>query len=115
MKPDIRQLREDANLTQEQLGALVGRDQHWVSRLERSQRPRVDDLALVARALGLDLVSVIVDTDHGDLLALMAQIPREDVPDAHLLLQLWIAMDLDTRDALVTFLAKLHAKIAIKD
>lgn len=112
MKPNVRVLREAANLTQEQLGVLVGRDQHWVSRLERSSRPRVDDLALVARALSLELVSVIVDADHGDLLTLVAQVPRADVPDAHMLLTLWSAMDPDMRDALVTFLSKLHAKIA---
>lgn len=112
MKPNLRHLRESAGLTQEQLASLVGRDQHWISRLERTTRPRIDDVALVAHALSLDLVTLIVDPDHGDLLTLAAQVPKADVPDAHMLLQLWLAMEPDTRDALVTFLTKVHAKIA---
>ena len=51
----LRKAREDANLTQEELGLRLGQTQSFVSKCERGER-RLDVLELIAfsEAIGLD-------------------------------------------------------------
>jgi len=50
----IRELREQRGLTQEQLGDLIGKDQNYVSQLERGtiRMPHLEVLDSIARVLG---------------------------------------------------------------
>jgi transcriptional regulator with XRE-family HTH domain len=58
----LRQLREEAGLTQDELGARLGRDQPWVSVVESGRR-RVDVVELRA-------ICRVLHVEMGDFLAL---------------------------------------------
>ncbi|MEU3157976.1 helix-turn-helix domain-containing protein [Streptomyces griseoincarnatus] len=56
----IRAARLAANLTQERLGAAIGRDYRTIHRWEYGQRvPNLDDLLLLAEALGVPLPQLV--------------------------------------------------------
>jgi transcriptional regulator with XRE-family HTH domain len=58
--------RKEAGLTQAQLAAKIGKDQTFISLIERSQR-RVDVLEFyaLARAMGVDPVSLYAEVVSG--------------------------------------------------
>jgi transcriptional regulator with XRE-family HTH domain len=56
----IRAARHDANLSQMQLGELVGRDHRTIHRWEYAQRvPNLTDLLLIADATGVPLSDLV--------------------------------------------------------
>jgi transcriptional regulator with XRE-family HTH domain len=56
----LRAARHAANLTQLQLGELVGRDHRTIHRWEYAQRvPNLEDLLLLADALGVPLADLV--------------------------------------------------------
>jgi len=56
----LRDLREEAGLSQKELGALLDAKQSFVSRMETGQR-RMDlvELSTIARALGSSLADIV--------------------------------------------------------
>lgn len=56
----LRAARTEANLTQLQLGQLVGRDNRTIHRWEYAQRiPSLEDLLLIADALNVPLADLV--------------------------------------------------------
>jgi transcriptional regulator with XRE-family HTH domain len=56
----LRAAREDANLTQIQLGERIGRDHKTISRWEHALRiPDLEDLLLIADALDTPLADLV--------------------------------------------------------
>lgn len=56
----LRAARLHANLTQERLGERIGRDRRTIHRWEYAQRvPDLEDLLLVADALGVPLADLV--------------------------------------------------------
>lgn len=56
----LRDAREEAGLTQLQLGHLVGRDHRTIHRWEYAYRvPSLEDLLLLAHALGITLAELV--------------------------------------------------------
>jgi transcriptional regulator with XRE-family HTH domain len=56
----LRAARHEANLTQLQLGQLVGRDHRTIHRWEYGERvPNLDDLLLLAHALDMPLADLV--------------------------------------------------------
>lgn len=74
----IRELREQRGLTQDELASLIGKDQNYVSQLERGaiQMPRLPMIDRIARVLG---------TTRYDLLRAAGWIEEDaPTPDRHL-------------------------------
>lgn len=60
MRPDLREARSKAGLTQAELGEKIGRDQATVSRYESGGFDVDKDIApAIAKALGMDLLDVL--------------------------------------------------------
>jgi transcriptional regulator with XRE-family HTH domain len=56
----VRAAREEANLTQVQLGDRIGRDHKTVHRYEHATRiPNLEDLLLIADALNVPLADLV--------------------------------------------------------
>ena len=66
MSNQLRNARRKANLTQADLGGIIGRTQGTVSKYESGAlRPDVDAAPAIARALGLSVLEVIYG-DHSN-------------------------------------------------
>jgi transcriptional regulator with XRE-family HTH domain len=55
----VAHFRKERNLTQQQLGDLIGSDRQYVSRIERADvSVSIQKLAVIAKALDVDLTEV---------------------------------------------------------
>lgn len=78
MRDTLRALRQSSHLTQAEFAALVDRDQHWASRMERGQRLSLEDLTLWAKAAGVEFVGLFVSARTAKLLRAIASSSEED-------------------------------------
>ena len=62
----IRTLRRKRGWSQEQLGAMVGFSQSKISKIENGDWDSLNDLRLIARALGVKLKDLIDDDGGSD-------------------------------------------------
>lgn len=63
----VRKYRRQKELSQEQLGELVGFSQSKISKNERGDWDSLSDLRLIARALGVKLKDLIDDETNVDV------------------------------------------------
>lgn len=61
----VRKYRRQKELSQEQLGELVGFSQSKISKIENGDWDSLSDLRLIARALGVKLKDLIDDEADG--------------------------------------------------
>lgn len=55
----VAHLRKERNLTQQQLGDLIGSDRQYVSRIERADvSVSIQKLAIIAKALNVELMEI---------------------------------------------------------
>ena len=61
----LKEQREKARLSQEQLGVRIDKPQSWVSKFERGER-RIDliEFLSIAHAIGIDPVKFVRDLEH---------------------------------------------------
>ena len=78
MRDTLRALRLSCQLTQADFAALVHRDQHWASRMERGQRLTLEDLTLWAQAAGVEFVGLFVSARTARLVRAIAASSEED-------------------------------------
>jgi transcriptional regulator with XRE-family HTH domain len=56
----IRQVREDRQISQEELGARAGLDRSYISSVENGKRNiSLENLSLIARSLGVSLTELV--------------------------------------------------------
>src|SRR5262245_7470327 len=80
----LKRLRLEAGLTQQDLADFVGRSRPWITQLETGTRwegklPPADDLALLARALGVRMSVLAGEEDQGPEEVRPALLPYEDL------------------------------------
>lgn len=114
----IQKRRKELGMTQEDLADLVGRDQHWVSRLERGivRLPGPEELAQLAQALDVDVAVLLQAAGYltGDVSPQPRPVP--DSPLAIYLRQLDARADLDPETkAQIRALLRLVQRIAGED
>lgn len=78
MRDTLKALRQLSRLTQAEFAALVDRDQHWASRMERGQRLSLEDLTLWAQAAGVEFIGLFVSERTAHLLRVIAASSDED-------------------------------------
>lgn len=60
---NIQKLRQEAKISQEELGSRIDADQAYISRLEAGElNPTLDTLALLAGALSQDIANLFKDS-----------------------------------------------------
>lgn len=101
MREQLRALRTALHLTQAEFAEHIGRDQHWVSRMERGQRLTLDDLRLWAKVCRRELVVLLAEEDTAALVQAVAALGAPDRDVLRRLVPKLEQMPVEVKEALV--------------